>query len=192
MIKILSISLMIIGLLMGSSVYNKTYAFSLSDFIKNKESVIIADKKNGKLYVYYSPTNLLTSAPALFGKTISDTFDVQYYNVGTPKPITPAGTFKTHKFISTRLHEPVTAIIEGTASLLSIHPVWLGNPEQRRVNRLYTNTAKDNRITNGCINVYPDFYYNVINHIPDGTKVIVLSEQDELTNDIPITYSGLR
>lgn len=192
MMKILYIPTIVIVLLLSSLIKNKVYASSLSDIIQNKESVIIADKKNGKLYVYYALTKLLTSAPALFGKTISDHFDIQDYNFGKPDTITPAGTFKTRKYISTRLHEPVTAIIEGTASLLSIHPVWLGNPEQGRVKRLHTDTAKDNRITNGCINVYPDFYYNVINHIPDGTKVIVLSEQDELINDIPITYSGLQ
>ena len=43
--------------------------------------------------------------------------------------------------------------------VLAIHRVWLGRPEERRVERLTLGDASERRfVTDGCINVMPDVY----------------------------------
>lgn len=48
---------------------------------------------------------------------------------------------------------------ETADSWYAIHRVWLGNPHQRRLERLKSSDYKDRvGITNGCINVDPQVY----------------------------------
>lgn len=160
------------------------FATNLSEIINN-ESLIIADKSNGKIFVYNPTNQLVISSPALFGKEISDEYSISDYNKGGhPKNVTPAGEFRSRKYISHKLNEPVTAFIEGTKTFVAIHPIWLGNPEQQREERMNSLSVEDNRITNGCINVPEDFYFAVLDKLRNGTKVIVLSEGDKLNDDI--------
>ena len=48
---------------------------------------------------------------------------------------------------------------ETRRDIFAIHRVWLGNPKQRRQQRLTSGDAAARRfVTNGCINVMPEVY----------------------------------
>jgi hypothetical protein len=160
-------------------------ATTLSSIINDgANSVIVADKVAGKIYVFNAETKAVIEGAALYGKELSDYFNQADYDYGKPGAITPAGEFVSHKYYSSHLNKPVTAFVEGKASLVAIHPVWTGNPKQKRVERLHSSTSDDNRITNGCVNVLDEFYYSVLDKLKSNTRVVVLSESDTLINDV--------
>ena len=133
-------------------------AIILLIFIDNAiaaEINLIVDKKLATITVNY-PDNKIISKPILLGANNS---------------ITPTGDFKIKKMYSTRLNEPMLVFIDGDEYVTAIHPLWLGNPRQFRVNRLNSITPDDNYVTNGCINVDPNFFYTILNELPDGTPL---------------------
>ena len=56
---------------------------------------------------------------------------------------------------------------------ITLHPVVPGTPKERRAERLASETADDNRISFGCINVPPGFYERVVRPAFTGTAGIV-------------------
>jgi len=142
-----------------------------------QKPTITADKVNGTISVYFPATNQTITQPALFGKVKTNTVDLSSFDIpGKFTGITPSGSFPVTKMVSWRLNEHVLAFIEGKSTILAIHPVWKGNKDQRRIQRLRSSTADDNRITQGCINVDSDFFYTVLNTVPDGTILTILPE----------------
>jgi hypothetical protein len=139
---------------------------------------LTADKVAGTLTVFYPDTKESKVVPALFGKVKSDRLNMDNYNIPgvAADGITPAGKYKITKMFSWRLNEPVLVFIQGTNTIEGIHPLWMNNPEQHRVERLLSVTPSDNRVTGGCINVAPDFFYSVLNNLPDGVELTILSE----------------
>ena len=162
------------------------YATTLSTLTLNQaEPLIIADKTSGILAIYDPGSKTITKTPALFGKTISDKYYVESYQKGTTSNgITPSGEFISTKAYSSYLHEPITAFILGDSAAVAIHPVWLGDPKQKRPDRLLSITADDNRITNGCINIPKDFYFKVMDKLPTHLRVVILKEGDTLIDDV--------
>lgn len=139
--------------------------------------VIIADKVKATLTVYYPDTQTSITKPALFGKSRSNQLDMNNYDYPTAfDNITPAGTFPLTKIHSWRLGDDMLVFIKGKASVGAIHPLWTGNPDQHRIERLRSDTPDDNRITGGCINVDEDFFYNTLNKLPPDTKLTILPE----------------
>jgi hypothetical protein len=141
------------------------------------DPVITADKRNATISVYYPDTNKTITQPALFGKVKSDVLNMDNYNRSVPfNNITPAGTFKIEKIMSWHLNEPMLVFIRGKSSVGAIHPLWMKNPKQERVKRLNGNDPNQRRITGGCINVDSNFFYNVLNNVPEGTTLTILPE----------------
>lgn len=141
--------------------------------------IITANKRKGTISVYFPETNETYVSSALYGSVVSDKLDMNVYDNPKKRPnhITPAGEFKLTNVFSWRLNEPMLAFIIGKHKIASIHPVWLGNPNQARAKRLVSKTALDNRITNGCINVDPKFYETVLSRVPNDSTLIILPEQ---------------
>jgi hypothetical protein len=138
---------------------------------------ITADKTKGIITVYWPDSGKELSTPALFGKVKSNTLNMDNYDYPNKfDNITPAGTFTVTKMVSWRLNENMLVFIKGKNSYAAIHPVWNGNPDQNRMKRLQSTTPDDNRITGGCINVDPVFYYSVLDYLPDGTTLTILPE----------------
>lgn len=138
---------------------------------------ITADKLAGTISVYYPDTKKTITQPALFGKVRSNKLDMGNYNSPVKfDGITPAGTFTTKKLFSWKLNEPMLIFIEGSYTVASIHPLWMKNPKQQRVERLRSSDPSDNRITSGCINVDPKFFYDVLDKLPDGVVLTILPE----------------
>ena len=59
------------------------------------------------------------------------------------------------------------------AAALSLHPVITTRPAERRLQRLTTVSAADNRISYGCINVPPTFYDEIVQSAFKGTPGVV-------------------
>ncbi len=147
-----------------------------SNVLANASTSLIVDKKNGSISVIDAGKPSIVK-PALLGKVHSNRLDMNNYNrPGRSNNITPAGHFTIKKMFSWRLNEPMLVFIQGKASVASIHPLWMGNPDQKRVQRLESATPDDNYITGGCINVEPKFFYDVLNNLPDGTSLEILPE----------------
>ncbi len=77
---------------------------------------------------------------------------------------TPVGTFTlTHMSTEQRGYGGDILVFKETPStLFAIHRLWKANPKQRREQRLDTISPKDNLITNGCINVHPKVYEQLV------------------------------
>ena len=165
-------------LLILCSAINVSHANAAPSLTADKATPSITiDKKAGTISVYYPETNKTITQPALLGKIKSNTLDMSKYDRPSKTDyITPAGTFKITKMFSWRLNEPMAVFIKGKSSVSAIHPVWMKNPNQRRVQRLLSPTPDDNRITGGCVNVDSKFFYSVINNLPDGTELTILPE----------------
>lgn len=158
-----------------------SYAIPLSDLSDKDTTFVVASKKDGVIVIKYSDGRVVSS-PALFGKAKKDIVDYDDYNSNPEnvKYVTPSSTFLLEKGFSTHIHESILSFVRGDQLVLAIHPVWLGNIGQNRVERLKSQTAADNRITNGCINVFPDFFYNYLYKLPNNTKIVILKEDDIL------------
>lgn len=125
---------------------------------------LIVDKQSAHLYVFDSNARLLGSTPVLLGSAHGDD---SAPGIGT-RPIaevlleertTPAGRFIAERGRNLRDEDVVWVDYDAA---VSIHRVLTTNPEERRLQRLATPTAEDNRISYGCINVPVDFYEHAI------------------------------
>lgn len=164
-------------LLLYLSVGKANDEFPLIPIIPTTNPTITADKVKGTITVYWPDTNKSITQPALFGRVKSNELHMDNYdNPRVFDNITPAGSFPITKMISWRLNEPMLVFIQGRSSVAAIHPLWMGNPDQKRIQRLKSPTPTDNRITGGCINVDATFFYTVLNHLPDGTILTILPE----------------
>jgi hypothetical protein len=78
------------------------------------------------------------------------------------KHTTPTGTFTIQEYFDEKMNmEAISFLCSDAVDICySIHPVWRGNPSERRDERLNSITISDNRITYGCVNVSDiDFKY---------------------------------
>ena len=141
------------------------------------QKFIVADKELGKIFVIDPVNNTEESTPALYGKVISDNVDISYYDresVGIPY-ITPAGVFTVTKMYSDILKKDMLVFFEGKYMVMAIHPVYTGNPVQKREERLASDDPRMHRITNGCINVGSEFFSKHLADL-DNIKLYILPE----------------
>lgn len=116
---------------------------------------VVADKTAGTLTMYDGSGRAVRTVPALFGK---DTGDVR-----TPgSTITPSGKFGVNPDdIGTYVDEHgeneqmgrAIDFAEGADSIVAIHRLYLGTPTEQRPQRLATSDPRDNRVSQGCINL---------------------------------------
>lgn len=112
---------------------------------------IIGDKPNGRVHAFKADGSLIVSANALTGKDTGDVLGKSSLE-GGPK-ITPAGKFKlavvdTDYGATFRLVET----FDGTG-YIAIHAAYLGDPKEKRAERLAAGKAEESRITYGCWNL---------------------------------------
>lgn len=137
---------------------------------------LTVDKSLGKLIIYYPDTKSTVETPVLTGASKEDYLNLSIYNNDMPHDsITPIGTYITHHMYSTKLEEPILSFITGFTKIAAIHPLWMENPNQKRVNRLKSPTPFDNHITNGCINIDPKFFSRYLKNIPDGVILTIIN-----------------
>jgi len=144
----------------------------------------IIDKINAKVFVFDANGKLLGGAPALLGIGRGDNYDSDTgsQNMGSIKPEdrnTPAGRFNVS--LQRDVNGKEVLLIDYEAAI-ALHAVVKGTPVERRAERLSSDTAEDNRISYGCINVPVQFYQEVVS--PAFTKtngvVYILPEKSSV------------
>lgn len=136
---------------------------------------LIVDKVNAQVLAFDHEGRLLGAAPVLLGLTPGDVSPpgVGERPLSAIRPedrITPAGRFVAS--LGENLGGKGILWIDYAAAL-SLHPVITTRPADRRLQRLATATAQDNRISYGCVNVPATFYEQIVQPAFDGTVGIV-------------------
>ena len=113
---------------------------------------IIGDKPNGKVHAFKADGSLIVSANALTGKDTGDVLGKSSLE-GGPK-ITPAGKF-TLEVSESEGYGTTFNLVEsydGTG-YVAIHAVYLGDPKEKRAERLAKGKPEESRVTYGCWNL---------------------------------------
>lgn len=136
-----------------------------------KRGFVIIDKKQAQLYVFEPQGKLKSRTPVLVGKAIGDrampgSGDKPLSQLKDEEKTTPAGRFLAMRGKNTH-GEDVLWIDYKQA--LAMHRLASVSAAERRAERLASPDPSDNRISNGCVNVPPQFYDTVLK--PTITKV---------------------
>lgn len=135
---------------------------------------VIVDKVNARVFVFDRQGGLRGAAPALLGLAQGDDSvpGIGHRKLATITPqerTTPAGRFVAA--LGRDFEQDILWIDYDAA--LSLHRVIVGNPRDRRAQRLASPSPQDNRISFGCINVPAAFYDNLVVPAFKGTVGIV-------------------
>lgn len=148
---------------------------------------LVIDKRNARLFVFDSDAALVGSTPILLGAargddTVPGIGDRKIGEILPHERTTPAGRFIGE---AGRNLDGETIVWVDYDAAVSMHRVRANNPKERRLERLATPTASDNRISYGCINVPVAFFdRRVYPLFRDGRKamIYVLPESRSLEN----------
>jgi len=135
----------------------------------------IVDKVDAKVFVFNAHGVLLGASPVLLGLARGDVApagigDRKLSSIRPEERVTPAGRFVAS--IGSNLKAKEVLWVD-YASAVSLHRVVTGNPRENRLRRLATESALDNRISYGCINVPVLFFDSVVKPSFSGTDGIV-------------------
>jgi hypothetical protein len=150
----------------------------------------VVDKTTATIFVYGAYGTLLGAEPVLLGAAVGDDSvpgigDRPMSKIRLNERTTPAGRFLA-AFGPAKAEGGRTLWVDyGTA--ISLHPVVTTNRKERRVRRLQSPSAADNRITYGCINVSAEFYEAVVLPAFEATKSVfyVLPDTKRLDEVLP-------
>ena len=160
---------------------------------------VIIDKPDARVYVFDASGHIRGAAAALLGSAPGDHSvpgigERELSDMGPQDRTTPAGRFVSGIGMNYRGEDVLWVDHQ---SGLSLHRVLTTKPEERRLERLATPTAKDNRISYGCINVPKKFYELIVAPTFFGTDgiVYILPERGsarELFGTYVVPESGLQ
>jgi hypothetical protein len=150
-------------------------------------SFLVADKNAGTLYAFGSDGKLIEQTAALYGESKADELTPEQWKVSVDKmrtadKVTPAGRWTVG--LQPDSERGWTMDFEGGEGL-AIHAVYLGNPKETRAQRLVTETAEDNFITYGCINVPKDYFERVLKpNFGDKHGLFIIPHQEANTERV--------
>lgn len=149
----------------------------------------LVDKSQAQVFVFRADGGLVGMSAALLGLAHGD---VSAPGIGQRKlsairpdeRTTPAGRFVASLGRNLAGHDILWVDYEAA---ISLHAVVTSNPKERRLVRLETPTAADNRISYGCINVPAAFFAQVVRPTFSGANAVVyvLPEVLPLTQVFP-------
>ncbi len=153
----------------------KIASWALHSGDNQNRAVVVVDKKDAKVFVFDRDGELQGAAPALMGSAIGDhsvpgVGDKPVAQVLPEERTTPAGRFVAEVGLNAN-GEDVVWVDYGAA--VSMHRVRANVKAERRLERLASMTAADNRISFGCINLPVSFYEKVLSPLVRGTGAVV-------------------
>ncbi len=121
---------------------------------------VIIDKRGARLWLFDAAARPLGQTPVLLGLARGDASveGIGERAMGSIQPherTTPAGRFIAEAGVNA---EGEDIFWVDYAAAVSLHRVRASKTQERRLQRLASPTAEDNRISYGCINVPADFY----------------------------------
>lgn len=136
---------------------------------------MVIDKVAAMVFLFDAEGQFIGATPALLGITAGDDSapgvgDRELSDIKPEDRTTPAGRFVA-KFGLASGNRNVLWVDWETS--ISLHPVITTNKKERRLQRLRSPTAEDNRITFGCINVPAQFYHDMVRPLFAETSGIV-------------------
>lgn len=150
---------------------------------------VIVDKRRAHVYVFEPTGRLLGDSPVLLGfaagdHTVEGIGNKAIEDIKPHERTTPAGRFQSAPGRNSLGHDVVWVDYDAAVSM---HRVRATNPKERRLERLATKTAADNRISWGCINVPVAFFDETVwPQIGQGRGIVyVLPERQPLTAFFP-------
>jgi hypothetical protein len=150
---------------------------------------VVVDKASATAVIYSPEGQALGATAALIGSAIGDdptpgVGDRELRDVRPEDRTTHAGRFVGGYGPAADGREVLWIDFE---TALSMHAVVTTNPKERRLERLASQTAQDNRITFGCINVPEDFYATLVQPTFNGRNGVfyILPEQKQLAEVFP-------
>jgi len=119
----------------------------------------VLDKKNARIYLFEGTGALRASSPVLLGAAIGDDSvpgigDRRIADIRPFEKTTPAGRFPTEPGTNLQGEDIVWVDYDAAISMHRVRPL----KGERRLQRLASPDARDNRISYGCINVPAAFY----------------------------------
>ena len=153
----------------------KLAAWVMDSADNGKLPFIIIDKARARVFVFDGEGQLRGTSAALLGLAVGDDSvpGIGQRKLSSIRPeerTTPAGRFVAS--LDLDVHGKEILWVDYDTSV-SLHRVALGQPKERRAERLASPSLLDKRITYGCINVPARFYEKVVSPTFTGTKGIV-------------------
>lgn len=151
---------------------------------------VIIDKIGAKVFVFDVDGLLRGAAPVLLGLTRGDKSPPgigtrKLANITPKERITPSG-----RFVAALGHDlgKQDILWVDYENAISLHRVINSKASERRLQRLMTASARDNRISYGCINVPVKFYEAVIRTTFNATSgvVYILPEMASIYEVFPV------
>ena len=120
----------------------------------------VVDKKNARLHVFGADGRLRASSPILLGlargdRSVPGIGEREMSKIRPHERTTPAGRFVSEPGRNLGGEDIVWVDYDAA---ISMHRVRANQASERRLQRLASATAADNRISYGCINVPASFY----------------------------------
>ena len=152
----------------------------------------IIDKRRAQLWLFDAQGQWIDSSPVLLGSARGDESvpgigERDLKDILSHERTTPAGRFVVEPGRNTK-GEDIFWIDYDAA--VSMHRVRTHKPAEKRLKRLASATAEDNRISYGCINVPVAFYEQRIDPLfkPGPGLVYLLPEKKPLTTVFPAVH----
>lgn len=153
---------------------------------------VIVDKRNAKVFLFDPGGRLKASTPALLGAAAGDDSapgigDKPLSQVLPEEKTTPAGRFIAELGMNTKGEDIVWVDYDAAVSM---HRVRANVKAERRLQRLASPTAGDNRISFGCINLPVKFYEKALKPAVQtgGAVIYVLPETRPLRETFAAFY----
>ena len=172
-----------VGLASASGTVQHVVQWILSTADHQGLPFVVVDKTQAQVFVFNASGLLLGAAPALLGLAWGDDSppglgERALADIAPHERITPSGRFMAELDRNAAGQELLWVDYE---QAISLHPVRSTNPSERRLERLASATARDNRISYGCINVPIAFWRDVVRPTFKGTSGVVYVLPDTLS-----------
>lgn len=152
----------------------RTLRWALASGDNRGAPVIVVDKRRARVHVFEPKGRHMGSSPVLLGlakgdHTVPGIGDKPLSQIKVEERTTPAGRFVAEPGRNVKGEDIVWVDYDAAVSM---HRVRAMNPAERRLERLASPTAADNRISYGCINVPVAFYERVLSPAAQRDAVI--------------------